>query len=166
MLNSKKHQEIDRIGYAVAAGLLLLAFCLFSMTSCVTYGRFVRKFGHVGNDSATVVINDTVTIPKDSVILSLKTDTTTVHQVIQQGRAQIIYDRTKTVTRIQANCRDTTIIKEVPAKCPPVTSFGIAPWYKTAFYVTLFLLAVAVVAYIFIYQFQISITKRNANYPG
>ncbi|GAB2586476.1 hypothetical protein GCM10027190_39470 [Spirosoma areae] len=126
----------------------------------MTYNKALRKFGYLATDSATVLIQDTVTILKDSVVLSLKTDTTTIHRVIEQGRARVIYDRTREITRVQAECKADTIIRTLQAKCPPVASFGIAPWYKPAFFISLGLLLVAIVSYVFLYQLKLSIAKR------
>lgn len=157
-----KATPTERIGWFTANCLLLIAALLiaFCMNGCMSYSKAVRKFGHLAKDSAVVTIQDTVRIPKDSVILSLKTDTTTIHRIIEQGRARIIYDRTNTITTVKAECKADTIIRTLQAKCPPVASFGIAPWYRWAFYIAAGLLLVAILAYVLSYKLKLSLAKR------
>ncbi|WP_080058308.1 hypothetical protein [Spirosoma aerolatum] len=144
----------------ILANCLLFAVACFFLTSCLTYQKALRKFGHLAKDSATVVVTDTLITKKDSVVLRLKTDTTTVHQVIQEGRARIIYDRTHTITQVKAECLPDTIIREIQANCPPVASFGIAPWYRLGFWIAIGVLAVCVLIFLLSYIFKLSISKR------
>lgn len=160
MLNNQKQKRFDQFLWSLFCGLLLFAGLLLSLSSCKTYSGFLRKFGHVGKDSTVVTVNDTLMTLKDSVSLVLKTDTTTIHRIIEHGKARIIYDRTKEITRIQAECKPDTVIRKIKVKGPPIATFGIAPWYRWAFYLTLGLLAVAVISYIFLYKLRLSIAKR------
>lgn len=138
---------------------LFIALVL-ALSSCMTYEKAVRKFGHLATDSTRITVRDTVIVPYDSVVFQLKTDTTTVHRIVEQGRAKIFYDRTHTITKVKAECKPDTIIREIVAKGPPQASFGIAPWYKTAFFITFGLLLVAIVSYVFLYHLKLIIAKR------
>ncbi|GAB3734989.1 hypothetical protein [Spirosoma lituiforme] len=152
----------ERIGW-IAANALLLATALllaYLMSGCMTYSKALRKFGHLAKDSTTVLIQDTVTIPKDSIVTQFKTDTTIFHKVIETLRSKLTIDRTPRSTRITAECKPDTIIRTLQAKCPPVASFGIAPGYKWAFYITLGLLIVAIIVFLFSYLFKLTVVKR------
>lgn len=153
----------ERAAYLATNALLLLAalFLTLAMNACMTYQKALRKFGHLATDSTTLVLHDTLRIPADSVVLRLRTDTTTVHRIIEQGRARIIYDRTRTQTIIRSECRPDTIVRTLTVKAPPTASFGIAPWYRTAFYLCLVLLIAATIAYLLLYQYQLNIALRK-----
>ncbi len=132
------HTPQDHRNAWLTVNLLLLASALFFLTSlsgCMTYERAVKKFGHMAYDSTTITVRDTVIIPKDSVSLILKNDTTTVYREIQQGRAKVIVERTHTYTIIKATCAGDTIARETKAKVAPRVSFGVAGWYQPAFWI-------------------------------
>lgn len=137
--------------WAIVNLLLVTAALLFMMSSCMTYERAVKKYGHMAKDSIHVTVRDTVTIPKDSVIVHLNNDTITTYKEIQQGRTKVIVERTHTQTTIKATCEADTIYLQKIVTLPPVVKFGIAPWFKNAFYITLgLLLMIALIVYFFV----------------
>ncbi|TKT89489.1 hypothetical protein [Dyadobacter frigoris] len=133
--------------------LLFVLLFLFA-TSCVTYKNCERKFSKsVVADSVKIMVPVSVLVPKDSVILSFKTDTTYLYKEIQQGRAKVIVERTHTITQIKAECDTVTIYKKVPYKVPGErVIWGVAPWHKDAFRGTLIALILSIV-YIFFNKF-------------
>lgn len=120
----------------------LICVLLLSIWGCVTYRKCEQKFGTVHIDTTYVEKPVTVLVPKDSVVLSLKTDTTTVYKEIQQGRAKIIYSRTHEKTIVQADCDSVVVTKtiRVPVESKHIT-WGVNPFWKTIAYafITLFL---------------------------
>jgi len=116
---------------------ILFLILVLAATSCVTYEKCARKFGNTVSDTIRVTIPVSVLVPRDSVITSFKTDTTYLYKEVQQGRAKVIFERTHTITTVQAQCDTITVTKLVPVKVPAkVIKWGVAPWYKTAFLIT------------------------------
>ena len=152
--------KTERAGLILVNLLLITAFCLFATSGCYTYQKAIRKFGHVAKDSVTITVMDTVTIPKDSIVTSFRTDTTIFHKVIETLRSKLTINRTPKLTTIQAECKPDTIIRKVRANCPPVATFGVAPWYKWGFWIMVGLLIVAIIVYAFTYLFKLSMIKR------
>ena len=150
-----------KIGWLVVNLLLFSASCLM-LSGCMTYQKALRKYGTMATDSATILVRDTVTIPKDSVTYSFVNDTTTFTKVVNGIRAKLKINRTSRTTSIQAECKPDTIIRQIPAKCPPVATFGVAPWYKTGFYILIGIIVAMLLAYLFSYLFKLSlsITRR------
>lgn len=128
----------------IAIILLLIGFT----SSCTTFQRVKRKFGHMATETRTVTVMDTLTVPKDSVVLRTKTlyDTSTVYLTERQGRATVIYQRGPRETTVRAICDTLTVIKEVKAECPPVVNFGVDPRWKWAAIAAGGLLAVLILA--------------------
>lgn len=108
--------------------LLAPFVAILLLSSCSSYNKLVRKYGRNVTDTLRVVVSDTVRIEKDSLVLGYRNDTVAFRQVMQQGRARVIVEKTPIYTTIQAECRDTTIIHET-IKEIPVTKrvFGVDP---------------------------------------
>ena len=148
---------------------LIIAYCL---SGCMTYKQAVRKFAHVATDSVPmttlvpVVIRDTIWMPGDTVTISVKTDTTDFLKTVTGKRTKLTFARNRGITTLTAEAKPDTIIRKltktvtIRTKCPPVATFGVAPWYKTAFYISLALLLAMALAYLFIYHFKINIARR------
>ncbi|RIV21370.1 hypothetical protein DYU11_18360 [Fibrisoma montanum] len=166
--------KTERIGYTIA-NILLLALALLlvlAMNSCMTYKRAVRKYAHMAKDSVEVtttvpiVIHDTLTIPGDTVTLSVQTDTTYLYKVVEGKRAKLTFERSKGLTRLTAEAKPDTVIrvisrtKTIRQKCPPVAQFGVAAWYRVGFFVALALLVLTLLFVLFTYIFRISIARR------
>jgi hypothetical protein len=126
----------------------------------MTYKKAVRKFAHVAKDSVTVTVQDTVIVPKDSIVTSFKTDTTFFHKVYETVRSKLTINRTPKETQITAECKPDTIYKPVRINCPPVAQFGVDPRYKTGFFIAIAVIGIGVIAFLFTYLFKLSITKR------
>jgi hypothetical protein len=112
---------------ALIALLLTLA-----ATSCTTFQKAFRKYGHMANDTTLVEIPVTVTVPRDSVVMVLKTDTTHIIQEMRQGRATVKIIRDHTNTIVQADCD--SVIKTVTGKTKVVTrtvNWGVDPKYES-----------------------------------
>jgi hypothetical protein len=140
MSNSIHTPQDHRNAWLVVNLLLLTSTMIFLLSSCMTYEKAVKKYGHMAKDSLHITVRDTVTIPKDSVIVHLNNDTITTYKEIQQGRAKVIVERTHTQTTIKATCEADTIYLQKIVTLPPVVKFGIAPWFKTAFWIVLAIL--------------------------
>lgn len=101
------------------------------LSGCTTYRSCVRKFGQtLARDSVSIPV--TVSIPRDSVVLSFMTDTIPVYDTIRKespnGRAiiKIVKDTSGRVTAI-CDCKDSIVT--VTAKCPPVLHLEDPPDY-------------------------------------
>lgn len=115
---------------------ILALLILYAFTSCTTYKRCQQKFQTqlTVTDSVKVTVPVTVTVPRDSVVTTFKTDTTYLFKEIQQGRAKVIVERTNAITTVQAKCDTVVIVKYQPVKVPGQrVVWGVAPWYKTGF---------------------------------
>lgn len=122
----------------------MLAMLGSLFVSCSSYARFKQR-SQRGLDIDTTYSEILAYSPKDSVILRVKTDTTTVYQTIRQGKAQIIYQRDHTNTIVQAKCDPDTIRVKVPVRVE-TARFGVNPIWKTVGIGTLSLLVLIFIA--------------------
>lgn len=151
--------------------LPLLLLLLFLLSGCMTFQKAQRRYATTEVD--TVYHTVTTVVPRDSAVLRLVTDTTTVIREIRQGRAQIIYERNPRTTTIKANCDSVFIEKKVPVYITKQV-WGVDPKWKeqaedaerwatrwrTAFFVLLGLLAATVAAIWFLRTFTVSINRK------
>lgn len=122
----------------------ILLFFLLLIIILLAFGcsqrRLLRK---LSTDTVTVRQLVTVTVPKDSAILRLITDTTTVVREVRQGRATVRIVREPHFTTVYANCDSVKIIKEAVAKVPRNNIIvGVNKWYKRGFFSLLILLGI------------------------
>ncbi len=119
--------------------LTLVALACLLLTACApSFRRCQSLYGHPATDTTHVTDTVTVRVPHDVISYHVLTDTTTVRDTLRQGRARLIYVRTPVLTTVQADCDTVTITRTVRLPCPPtVQQWGIAPWYRWAFYAAL-----------------------------
>lgn len=147
----KQHQPL-----LTAYCLLLTAYCLL-LSSC-SQRRLLRK---LQTDTVTVRQMVTVTVPKDSAVLRIVTDTTTVIKEIRQGRATVRIVREPTYTTVYATCDSVKITKEAIAKVPRNTIIvGVSRWYKTGFWIVLLLFGLLSTALWLSRLWTIQITRK------
>jgi hypothetical protein len=149
-------------------GLLLIALLigLLFTTSCASlYSRAKARYGTT-TIADTTYTRITLTVPRDSVILKVRTDTTHLIERTRQGRATVTIIREPTYTTIRADCdsarRDTVVATRIITE-----RWGVDPAYqeratkwKTAFWVAIGLLLMAALVYVFAHKFRLSVSKR------
>jgi hypothetical protein len=121
----------------------VLIIFILTLNSCATFDRCSVKFANrlKVTDSVRVTVPVSVLVPRDSVVTSFVTDTTYLYKEIHQGRAKVIIERTNTITTVQARCDTVTVTKFIRVKVPGErVVWGVKPWYKTAFNVSMCLL--------------------------
>lgn len=157
----------ERLGMVIVNLLLMVAgFCLgLCLFSCgPTYQRCFDKYGRSTTtyDTTRHTIRDTVTVPRDSVVLVLKTDTTRVIEHFTQGKATVTIIREPTNTTVLANCESTTIIREI--KLPPTAitdnTWGVANWYKWAFWMVAGMVLVLLLVWYLTTRLAVSVTRK------
>lgn len=126
--------------WAIVNLLLVTATLLFFMSSCMTYQKAVKKFGHMAKDTTHLIVSDTVVVPKDSAVFTYRNDTATFYKEVHQGRARVIVEHTHTTTQVKAVCDPDTIYKQTTVILPPRVTFGVANWYQPAFWIVLAIL--------------------------
>lgn len=111
--------------------ILILLITLCSLSSCLTQKKILQKAEQL-TDTTYVTKVETITIPKDSVIIRTKTDTSRVLIRERQGRATVTLIRTPVETIAKAECD--TIIREVrvTVPCPPQLIIGVNKWWRVA----------------------------------
>ena len=145
--------------------LLVAVFCLgLCLFSCnVTYQRCLDKFGRTTNvyDTTRHTIRDTVTVPRDSAVLVVHTDSTRIVRHYTRGKATVTIIREPTNTTVLANCESTTIIREL--KIPPANqnnTWGVATWYKWAFWMAVAMVLVLLLVWYITARLAVSITRK------
>ena len=145
---------------------LILSFIIHSLMSCMTYNRALRKFAHVVTDTVEVRKIVTVTVPRDSAVLRLLTDTTHIVREAQQGRATVRIVREPTYTTVYATCDSAKMAQEIVAKMPRQSVYwGVSLWYKRGFWALLVAISVAAAGYFLAKNFQIS-KRQTINQPN
>jgi hypothetical protein len=132
---------------------IILVILVLAVASCTSFKRCQLKFANqlTTVDSIKVPVPVSVVVPRDSVITSFVTDTTYLYKEIQQGRARVIVERTHSITTVQARCDTVTITRIIRVSVPgPRVIWGVKPWYKTAFEVSIRLLIFAIATIIFL----------------
>lgn len=139
----------------------LIVFSLCLLASCTTLKRCERKFSTILTDTVIVKKQIVVNVPKDSAVLRIKTDTTTIYKEIHQGRATVRIIREPTFTTVYATCDSLRIVKEAIAKIPQkVIKMGVSHFYKYAFFIVLAALALLCAALYLSRIWTIQITKK------
>lgn len=125
-----------------------LILCLLaSIASCTTLKKCERKFAKTITDTVTIKKQIVVTIPKDSSVLRIITDTTTLIREVRQGRATVRIVREPTYTTVYASCDSARIVKEATLRMPKNTiQIGVNKNWKYAFFVALGLLLLLITA--------------------
>ena len=136
---------------------LLLLLC----SSCASYKRCVKKFGNTVTDTVTVNVPVLVAIPRDSVVIQTRTDTTYFVKESQQGRARVRLERTPTTTTASATCDSIIIERRVPVRVPvSTTTMGVNPRWRQLAYVLGFLLMLCLAYNLVNHFFTVSIKKK------
>jgi hypothetical protein len=143
---------------------------LLLLSSCTTFKAAKRKFMSTVSDTTYTTV--TTTVPRDSAVLRIITDTTTVVHEVRQGRARIIYQRTPQTTLIKADCDSVIVEKKVPQYITKQV-WGVDPKYKdqAAYYKTGFfgLLGFVVLCLIVVYllsRFKFSLGMERRSLPA
>lgn len=133
-------------------------YILLLLSSC-SRSRLLRK---LATDTVTVRQMVTVTVPRDSAVLRLVTDTTTVIREIRQGRATVRIVREPHFTTVYATCDSVRISKEAIAKVPRNTIIvGVNRWYKTGFWVAFLLFGILSAAIWLSRTWAINVTRKQ-----
>ena len=140
----------------------ILLFFLLLVLVLLAFGCSNRRLLHkLTTDTVTVRQVLTVTVPRDSAVLRLITDTTTVVREIRQGRATVRIVRQPHFTTVYANCDSLKITKEAIAKLPHNTILvGVNKWYKTGFWIVLLLFGILSTAIWLSRLWTIRITRK------
>lgn len=128
--------------------LLLCASMAVALTGCSTFKQCEEKFiTRTIQDTTEIHQVVSVVVPRDSIILITKTDTTHYIHSERQGRATVTIIREPINTTVIAEC-DSVHSQTVIQTNVPTTSYtvGIAPWYKWAFWSASALLAIVCVS--------------------
>lgn len=127
----------------------------------MTFNRAKQRYATTHVDTVLVTKQVTLTIPRDSAVLRLTTDTTHAVSQARQGRATVRIVREPHYTTIYAHCDSASITKAVVAKIPQQqVSWGVNKWYKRGFYLfigTTIALAIALLTKFF----TISINRKT-----
>ena len=145
----------------LAVAVLFVGLCLFSCGP--TYQRCFDKYGRSTTtyDTTRHTIRDTITIPRDSAVLVLKTDTTRVIEHFTRGKATVTIIRQPTNTTVLANCESTTIIREVKLPSAIINNtWGVAAWYKWAFWMLAGMVLVLLLVWYLTTRLAVSITRK------
>ena len=141
--------------------LTYFAFLALGLNSCVTLKRCERKFSQTLTDTVRVEKQVTLSIPKDSAIVRIITDTSTVIREIRQGRATVRIVREPTYTTVYAKCDSATIAQKILLKAPKNNIImGVSKWYRLGFWISLGLLVVFTLAFFISRLFTITIQKK------
>lgn len=145
----------NRLKQSVAALLLL---CL---ASCVTERKCLQKFGNVLTDTVTVHQTVKLTVPRDSAVLRITTDTTVVVKEVHQGRATVRIVREPHYTYVTAECDSAQLAKDILIKYPRNTiKMGVATWYKYGFWVLVVLAIATYLSYQVFTRFNFNIERK------
>ncbi|UHG93437.1 hypothetical protein [Spirosoma oryzicola] len=150
--------------------LLLLAVAgliAYLLSGCSSFESAFRKYGQTVTDTTMVTVPVAVTIPRDSAVITVRTDTSRVIIEEHNRTSWVRLYRDKNQTRVEGGCDSATIAKDVLAKVPRKQAiWGVDPKYKTwmerwrtAAIVLFALIAVAFGLYSFTRKFII--TPRN-----
>ncbi|GAB2571781.1 hypothetical protein [Spirosoma areae] len=162
--------RVKRFFWSVLATLstmLVMLTAMLLLQGCMTFQKAQRKFAT--NVADTTFTTITTVVPKDSAVLRIVTDTTTVVHEIRQGRAKIIYQRDPKMTIIKAECDSVVIEKRVPVYVTKQV-WGVDPAYKdqantrlAIIKVLLGIILAGVLAYLFAHRLllSVSISKRG-----
>lgn len=147
------------------------------------------RFGKQAKDSTrihltvrdTVMVLDTVRVPKDSILYSFKSDTVPFRKQIDTKRARLIIDHERAgKTTVEADCKPDTIyrrttvttVKSYTFNAPPKVTFdfGVSKWYKFGFYaagaVVLALIVGAIVLLLKLYEVSLPRITRKGSGMG
>lgn len=113
---------------------LLFALLTFGLAGCATFSRCKTKFGNTFTDTVRVQETVRLTVPRDSAVLSLVNDTTTVVREVVNHRARVIVEKTRDVIHVRAICDTVFMEKIVEIKTPTVQNWGVSPGWRTASY--------------------------------
>ena len=140
----------------------LTAFALLAtLAGCTTLKKCEKKFSRVLTDTVTVKKEVVVTIPRDSAIIRITTDTTRIVRQITQGRATVRIVREPHFTTVYASCDSARIVKEAILKVPKNTIImGVNTFWKWGFWFVLFLLLVGIGTFWLSRLFTVQITKK------
>ena len=162
--------RINRFFWSAMAGfstLLLIGMVALCCVGCTTFEKAKRKYATNVTDTTFTTVRTVV--PKDSAVLRIVTDTTTVVHEIRQGRARIIFQRDPKTTVIKAECDSVVVEKKVPVYITKQV-WGVDPAYKdradtrlNVIWGLLALLLAAILAYVFAHKLllNVSVTKRT-----
>lgn len=159
--------KTERTCYALANIALLLAALLIAasfMAGCATFEKARRRYATDMADTTFTTI--TTMIPRDSVRLVIKTDTTRIIERMRQGRATVTIIREPTYTTIKADCDSLTKSHRVGTKII-TQKWGVDPAYKESSerwkVVALTTIALAIVVasgYFLSKKFTVTVAKR------
>ncbi len=172
-MNLYQQEQSENRRWSFAA-LLTTALSLLALvallSSCTTFEKAFRKYANNKVDTTFVTVSQTV--PHDSAVLHLVTDTTTVYKEVRQGRARIIYQRDGRTTLVKANCDSVVVEKKVPQYITR-QMWGVDPKFKsdadrwrTIAFVLMGLIGTAVIAYVFTYHLKLDVSQRNGTHPA
>lgn len=123
-------RRIETAGHALANLLLFAAgvILLLGAQSCASlYERAQLRFMKTVPD--TTFTRVTTTIPRDSVVTVVKTDTTHYIERVKQGRATVTIIREPTNTTVIANCDSLSKVQQVPTRIEK-QEWGVDPAYQ------------------------------------
>lgn len=156
----------ERLLYLVAnAALLIVAGLLAAaLVNCHPYEVAKRKYAKDVIDTTYTTI--TTTIPRDSVRLVVRTDTTHIIERVRQGRATVTIIREPKNTTVIANCDSVTKPQKVMVKTVRQV-WGVDPRFRdqaktwrTVAFVLIGLIGAGVIAYVLTYRIKLNLSKR------
>lgn len=113
---------------------IFFALLTVGLAGCATFNRCKTKFGGTFTDTVRVQQTVRLTLPRDSAVISLVNDTTTVIREVTSHRARVIVQKTRDVIHVRAVCDTVFLEKTVEVKTPTVQNWGVSPNWKYATY--------------------------------
>lgn len=143
--------------------VIVLVMCI-GVSSCMTFQKAQRRYAtNVADTIFTTVIT---TVPRDSVRLVVKTDTTRIIERMRQGRATVTIIREPTNTTVLADCDSLTRSQQVATRII-TQKWGVDPAYKVTSdrwrTVALTLIALALVGtslYFLSHKFTVNVSRK------
>jgi hypothetical protein len=159
--------QLERAGYVLVNVLLLFAAALLNESCTSAYELAKARFATVEHDTTFSTI--TTTIPRDSVVVKFKTDTTRYIEKTRQGRATVTIIREPTNTTVIANCDSLSKSQQVATSIEN-QKWGVDPAYQKWRYISFgliglfalfFLLLIALIVGVKFFTRNYSVTPRN-----
>ncbi|RIV23625.1 LytTR family transcriptional regulator [Fibrisoma montanum] len=148
---------------------LLPVLILLLLSSCTSFEKAFRKYGRTVNDTTYTTVQ--LTVPKDSSILVVKTDTTRIVERVRQGRATVTIIREPTNTTVLAECDTVVVEKRVPGVIR-TQLWGVDPKFekqakrwRTAFLILAGLVIAVLAAVWFLKRFTVGVQVQRRNPP-
>lgn len=142
--------------------VLWVILILFA-TSCarrLTYDQWAARYVSTKIDTTYQTVN--LTIPRDSVVFQVRTDTVPITHTVRQGRATLTFTRDRHTTTANCECDTASIQKKVPQQIIRKIA-GVDPEFQkkaetrlTIIWCLLGLIGVAALVYLFTHQFRIT----------